>query len=54
MNSLASRFIDRLPEENIEKQEVKEQNNDFFFNQDIELNEGTRSRVGLDCKRKLK
>jgi len=44
VDSLASRFIDELPEENIEKEEVKEQNNeDFFFNQDIDYNEGIRS-----------
>jgi len=43
-DSLASRFIDELPEQNIEKEEVKEQNNeDFFFNQDIDYNEGIRS-----------
>jgi DNA helicase-2/ATP-dependent DNA helicase PcrA len=44
VDSLASRFIDELPEENIKKEEVKEQNNeDFFFNQDIDYNEGIRS-----------
>ena len=44
VDSLASRFIDELPEENIEKKEIKEQNNeDFFFNQDIDYNEGIRS-----------
>ena len=44
VDSLASRFIDELPEENIEKNEIKEQNNDdFFFNQDINYNEGIRS-----------
>jgi len=44
VNSLASRFIDELPEENIEKDEIKEQNaEDFFFDQDIEYNEGVRS-----------
>ena len=44
LDSLASRFIDELPEENIEKEEVKEQNNeDFFFNQDINYEEGVRS-----------
>ena len=32
VDSLASRFIDELPEKNIKKEEVKEQNNeDFFF-----------------------
>jgi len=44
VDSLPSRFIDELPEENIEKEEAKEQNNeDFFFNQDIDYNEGIRS-----------
>ena len=45
VDSLASRFIDELPEENIQKQEIIEQNNDddFFFNQDIDFNEGIRS-----------
>ncbi len=56
VDSLASRFIDELPEENIEKQEVKEQNNeDFFFNQDIDYNEGIRSPGWARLqKRKLK
>ena len=44
VDSMASRFIDELPEENIEKIEVKERDNeDFFFNQDIDYNEGIRS-----------
>ena len=45
VDSLASRFIEELPKENIEKVELKEQNNneDFFFNQDIDYNEGIRS-----------
>ncbi len=44
VDSLASRFIEELPEKNIEKEEMKEQNNeDFFFNQDIDYNEGIRS-----------
>ena len=42
VNSLASRFIDELPEENIEKQEVKE-NDNFFFNQDIDYSEEIKS-----------
>jgi len=56
VDSLASRFIDELPEENIEKEEVKEQNNeDFFFNQDIDYNEGIRSPGWARLqKRKLK
>ena len=44
VDSLASRFIDELPKENIEKEEAKEQNNeDFFFNQDIDYNESIKS-----------
>jgi len=44
VDSLASRFIDELPEENIEKEEAKEKNNeDFFFNQDIDYTEGIKS-----------
>jgi DNA helicase-2/ATP-dependent DNA helicase PcrA len=56
VDSLASRFIDELPEENIEKEEAKEQNNeDFFFNQDIDYNEGIRSPGWARLqKRKLK
>ena len=44
VDSLASRFIEELPEKNIEKVEIKEQETeDFFFNQDIDYNEGIRS-----------
>jgi len=55
VDSLASRFIDELPEKNIEKEEAKEQNNeDFFFNQDIDYNEGIRSPGWARLKKKLK
>jgi len=56
VDSLASRFIDELPEENIEKEEIEEQNNeDFFFNQDIDYNDGIRSPGWARLqKRKLK
>ena len=46
VNSLASRFIDELPDENIQKEEMKETGDqDFFFDQDINYseNEGVRS-----------
>ena len=44
VESLASRFIDELPEENIQKEEIKDQSHeDFFFNQDIDYNEGISS-----------
>jgi DNA helicase II / ATP-dependent DNA helicase PcrA len=55
VDSLASRFIDELPEENIKKVETKEQNNeDFFFNQDIEYGEGVRSPGYARLQKKLK
>ena len=44
IESLASRFIDELPEKNIKKEEINEQNHeDFFFNQDVDYNERVRS-----------
>ena len=44
LDSLASRFINELPEKNIKKEDLVESNNeDFFFNQDIDYNEGIRS-----------
>jgi DNA helicase-2/ATP-dependent DNA helicase PcrA len=44
VDSLASRFINELPEKNIKKEDLIESNNeDFSFNQDIDYNEGIRS-----------
>ncbi len=44
VDSLASRFISELPEKNIKKEDLAESGNeDFFFNQDIDYNEGIRS-----------
>ena len=55
VDSLASRFIDELPDENIKRQEVKEQNgDDFFFDQDIEYDEGIRSPGYARLQKKLK
>jgi len=55
VDSLASRFIDELPQKNIEKEEIKEQNNeDFFFNQDIDYNAGIRSPGWARFQKKLK
>jgi DNA helicase II / ATP-dependent DNA helicase PcrA len=55
VDSLASRFIDELPDEHIKREEVKEQNNDdFFFNQDIDYNEGIRSPGYARLQKKLK
>jgi len=55
VDSLASRFIGELPDENIEKEEIKEQRNeDFFFNQDIDYNEGVRSPGWARLQKKIK
>ena len=55
VESLASRFIEELPETNIKKEEMKEQNNEeFFFNQDIDYNEGIRSPGWTRLQKKLK
>ena len=44
VESLASRFIEELPEKYIQKKDMEEQNSeDFFFNQDINYNEEIRS-----------
>jgi len=47
IDSMASRFIEELPEKYLEKNsffdESKENDNDFEFNQDIEMSEGNRS-----------
>jgi len=54
VDSLASRFVDELPENNIKKENSQEQNNndDFFFNQDIDYNEGVRSPGWARLQRK--
>ena len=44
VESLASRFINELPEKNIKKEDHEESNNDdFFFNQDIDYNKEIKS-----------
>tara|TARA_Y100000590_G_scaffold326218_1_gene370194 strand:+ start:1678 stop:3717 length:2040 start_codon:yes stop_codon:yes gene_type:complete len=44
LDSLASRFVEELPEKNVKKEEINDQNSDdFFFNQDIDYNKETRS-----------
>ena len=55
IESLASRFIDELPEKNIKKEDIKEPNNeDFFFNQDIDYDEGIKSPGWTRLQKKLK
>jgi len=53
VESLASRFIEELPKKNIQKKDVEETNSeDFFFNQDIDYNEGIRSPGWARLQRK--
>jgi DNA helicase-2/ATP-dependent DNA helicase PcrA len=55
VDSLSSRFIDELPGKNIKKLEIKEQNNeDFFFDQDIDYTKGIRSPGYARLQKKLK
>ena len=54
IESLASRFIDELPKENIEKNNVTEENiYDFEFNQDISYEKEIRSPGWLRLQKKL-
>ena len=55
IESIASRFIDELPEKNIQRNEFSDVENDVFdFNQDIEYDEGIRSPGFLRLQKKLK
>ena len=58
IDSMASRFIDELPEKNIEKNIFNEEkgnlDNDFEFNQDFEVEEGTRSPGWIRYQKRIK
>ena len=57
IDSMASRFINELPEKNIEKNSFFEEKNndeDFEFNQDLEFNEETRSPGWIRYLKKIK
>ncbi len=58
IDSMASRFIDELPEKNLEKnsffEEELKDTDDFEFNQDIEINEGTRSPGWIRYQKRIK
>ena len=57
IESLASRFIDELPDDNINKEELRDQNQDnedLFFNQDIDYDEGIRSPGYARLQKKMK
>ena len=56
IDSMASRFVDELPDEYIIKNNnfIEEQNNDFEFNQDIDFENKTRSPGWIRYQKKLK
>ena len=58
IDSMASRFIEELPEKFIEKNsffdEVNDDDNDFEFNQDFEIEEGTRSPGWIRYQKRIK
>ena len=58
IDSMASRFIEELPEKHLEKNsffdEEKEEVDDFEFNQDFELEEGTRSPGWIRYQKRIK
>ena len=58
IDSMASRFIEELPEKYVEKNsffdEETDENNDFDFNQDFEIEEGTRSPGWIRYQKRIK
>ena len=58
IDSMASRFIEELPEKHLEKNsffdEETEEADDFEFNQDFELEEGTRSPGWIRYQKRIK
>ncbi len=57
IDSMASRFIDELPEENLEKNSFFDDNNnqdDFEFNQDFEIEEEPRSPGWIRYQKRIK
>ena len=55
---MASRFIDELPENHLEKnsffEEEIDSDDDFEFNQDFEISEGTRSPGWIRYQKRIK
>jgi DNA helicase II / ATP-dependent DNA helicase PcrA len=58
IDSMASRFIEELPEKYLEKNsffdETKDEVDDFEFNQDFEIDEGTRSPGWIRYQKRIK
>ena len=57
IDSMASRFIDELPEKNLEKNSFSDENKDdiedFDFNQDYEFEDSVRSPGWIRYQKKL-
>jgi DNA helicase II / ATP-dependent DNA helicase PcrA len=58
MDSMASRFIEELPDKNLEKNSFFDENNTddegFEFNQDFEINEGNKSPGWIRYQKRIK
>jgi DNA helicase-2/ATP-dependent DNA helicase PcrA len=58
IDSMASRFIEELPEKHLEKnsffEEEVDEDQDFDFNQDFEIEEGTRSPGWIRYQKRIK
>ena len=55
MDSLASRFIDELPEENLNKNiNTNNEGDEFDFNQDVDFENEVRSPGWIRYQKKLK
>jgi len=58
IDSMASRFIEELPEKFLEKNsffdDAKDDDTDFEFNQDLEIDEGTRSPGWIRYQKRIK
>ena len=54
IDSLASRFIDELPDKNIVKNNVDQKNDDFDFNQDIEFDNEIKSPGWIRYQKRIK
>ena len=58
IDSMASRFIDELPEKFLEKNsffdDTRDDDNDFEFNQDIEIDEENKSPGWIRYQKRIK
>ena len=55
MDSLPSRFVNEIPDESVEKNEMSEiEKDEFEFNQDFEIEENIRSPGWLRYQKRIK